>query len=49
MYIDEAGNYYAKKFVTSDEYFSSIEDQEYQYVTIEKYLTEQNEFQNVVN
>lgn len=42
VYIDEAGNYYAKKFVTSDEYFSGIEDQEYQYVTIEKYLTEQN-------
>ena len=42
VYIDEAGNYYAKKFVTSDEYFSSIEDQDYQYVTIEKYLTEQN-------
>ena len=40
--IDELGNYYAKKFVTSDEYFSGIEDTEYRYVTIEEYLTEQN-------
>ena len=42
VYIDESGNLYAKKFVTSEEYFYGRKDQEYRYITIEEYLMEKD-------
>lgn len=40
VHIDESGQYYAKMFVSTEEYFSDNKDSEYRYVTLEEFLGE---------
>ena len=40
VHIDESGQYYAKMFVSTEEYFSDNKDSEYRYVILEEFLGE---------